>query len=60
MAPIDMRCVLVARMLQAMFLPEFVRIQHRDDEKREYEKNAQYHLLDHDSLHRGAGTLASF
>lgn len=60
MAPVDMRRVLVARMLQAVLLPEFVGVQHRDDEKRQYEKNAQYHLLDHDSLHRGAGTLDSF
>ncbi|MBM5693398.1 hypothetical protein GSH03_33895 [Burkholderia pseudomallei] len=55
MTPVDMWRVLVARMLQAVFLPEFVGVQHRDDEKRQYEKDAQYHLLDHDCLHRGAG-----
>lgn len=60
MTPVDMWRVLVARMLQAVFLPEFVGVQHRDDEKRQYEKDAQYHLLDHDCLHRGRGTLSSF
>ncbi|MBM5580716.1 hypothetical protein E4F39_18700 [Burkholderia pseudomallei] len=55
MTPVDMWRVLVARMLQAVLLPEFVGVQHRDDEKRQYEKDAQYHLLDHDCLHRGAG-----
>lgn len=41
----------VARVPLAVLLPEFVRKHHCHDEQRYGEENAQYHLLDHDSLH---------
>ncbi|KVC82957.1 hypothetical protein WK13_16905 [Burkholderia ubonensis] len=60
MLPVDMRSVLVARMLTPVFLPEFIGKQHSHDHERQHQKDTEYHLLDHDSLLAVAGTLNPF
>ncbi len=56
--PVDVRCVFVARMLAPMFLPKFVGEQRSHDHQWQHEENAEYDLLDHDSLLAVAGTVA--
>lgn len=59
MFPVDVRRVLVARMLAPVLLPQFIGEQRGHDHEWQYEEDAEYDLLDHDSLRAVAGTVLS-